>query len=344
MRKIKIGHLGLGHFHSESKLECVRRYPDLFEVVGLAEPDEETYVTFSSHQPYQGLERLSVEALLSRDDLDAVLVECDDWNLVPYGQMCVEAGKHIHLDKPAGESIPDFERLIATARAQGLVVQLGYMYRYNPGVVKCLEMVRNGELGEILQVDAVMSTEHPKWVREWLQRYSGGTMHTFGCHLADLVLLMQGMPDTITAYKKMTLLEGVEVYDHDLAVFEYPRGVSTIRTSSFEVNGVGRRQLVVAGTEGTVELKPLETSDLARFTHMTLATKPDTRHREYLDTKQTVELPPVKGRYDAMMVDFAAMVRGEKENPFTYEYELRVQRASLAACGLEVDLRGAPPA
>jgi predicted dehydrogenase len=216
------------------------------------------------------------------------------------------------------------------------------MYRYNPGVIKCLELVRSGALGEILEVDAVMSTEHPTWVREWLQRFVGGTMHTFGCHLADLVLLIQGMPDKITAYKKMTMLEGVEVYDHDLAVFEYLKGVSTIRTSSFEVNGYGRRQLVVAGTEGTVELKPLETNDLKSFTKMSLATKEDTKPSAYHDHKRMIEVPPIQGRYDSMMVDFAAMVRGEKENPFTYDYELKVQRVGLAACGFEIDLRDYP--
>ena len=34
-----------------------------------------------------------------------------------------------------------------------------------------------------------------------------------------------------------------------------------------------------------------------------------------------------------MILDFAAMVRGEKENPFSYETELHVQQLVLAACG-----------
>ena len=40
-----------------------------------------------------------------------------------------------------------------------------------------------------------------------------------------------------------------------------------------------------------------------------------------------------------MMLDFAAMVRGEKQNPYSYEYELGLQKLILACCGRDVDLK-----
>jgi predicted dehydrogenase len=273
MKRIKIGHLGLGHLHSEGKMACVRRFPEIFDVVGIAEPDEKTWQKFHAHRTYSGLQRLSVEELLNRQDIDAIMVECDDWNLVQYGQWCIDAGKHIHLDKPAGENISDFEQLMKSAEDKNLTVQMAYMYRYNPAVLKTIGMVKRNELGEILQIDTVMSREHTDEIRIWLKHFEGGTMHTFGCHLVDLHLLFQGTPVRIVPYKKKTMLRNIDVYDHDLAVFEYSKGISTVRTSSFEVNGYERRQLVVCGTEGTVELKPLETNRLEEFTKMYVSTK-----------------------------------------------------------------------
>ena len=38
-------------------------------------------------------------------------------------------------------------------------------------------------------------------------------------------------------------------------------------------------------------------------------------------------------RYDDMMQAFAAMVRGEKENPYTTDYELLLYRTLLQCCG-----------
>ena len=49
------------------------------------------------------------------------------------------------------------------------------------------------------------------------------------------------------------------------------------------------------------------------------------------------ETEPVN-RYDPMMAAFAAMVRGEKENPYTYAYEIMLHQILLKACGAE-DLR-----
>lgn len=39
------------------------------------------------------------------------------------------------------------------------------------------------------------------------------------------------------------------------------------------------------------------------------------------------------GRYTEMMLDFAEIVRGKRENKYSYDYELAVQRMLLKACG-----------
>ena len=39
-------------------------------------------------------------------------------------------------------------------------------------------------------------------------------------------------------------------------------------------------------------------------------------------------------RYLPMMLDFAEIVRGEKENPYTYDYELELYKAVLKCCGV----------
>ena len=37
MKKIKIGQIGIGHNHGEAKMQAVRKFPELFEVIGYAE-------------------------------------------------------------------------------------------------------------------------------------------------------------------------------------------------------------------------------------------------------------------------------------------------------------------
>ena len=48
---------------------------------------------------------VSVEEIIEKSD--AVLIESDVWDLTKYAKMCVDAGKHIHMDKPAGGTLED---------------------------------------------------------------------------------------------------------------------------------------------------------------------------------------------------------------------------------------------
>ena len=341
MKKIRLGHLGLGHMHSKQKLDCVMQRPDLFEVVCIVEPEDEdpgTPCFAEGKAMYPQIPRWTLEEML-HSDIDAVLVETDDWLMPKYAQLCVDAGKHIHMDKPAGDDIPAFRRLLSTAKQKDLIVQMAYMYRYNPAVMEALRLVREGRLGEILRVEAVMNTEHARWIREWLTRFQGGTMHTFGCHMIDLILLFHGMPERVVPFLKKTMFDGIDVNDQDLAILEYPKGVSIAQASSVEVNGFGRRQLVICGTEGTIELKPLETNHFEDMTPMHVSYKSLTKYGQYYDMHEDFRAQPMLNRHDALLSDFAAMVRGEKENPYTYEYEAMVQNVTLAACGFDINLK-----
>ena len=152
-------------------------------------------------------------------------------------------------------------------------------------------------------------------------------MYIFGCHLIDLVIGFRGRPGAVTPFLGKTRHEGVDVYDNTLAVLEYPNGPSTVRVSSVEVNGYGRRQFVVLGTKGSIEIKPFE--------RPTVVTYAEGGGDIYCDCKRVIELPSMGGRYDELLLDFARCVRGEKENPFGYEHELLVHKATLKASGFE---------
>ena len=147
MKKIKIGQIGIGHNHGEAKMKAARKFPELFEIVGYAEENDRWVEKRGEKKGYEGLTRMSVEEIIEKSD--AVLVESDVWDLTKYAQMCIDAGKHIHMDKPASGTLEEYKHLLDSAKAKNLVVQLGYMYRYNPAVMQTFEHIKNGDLGEI---------------------------------------------------------------------------------------------------------------------------------------------------------------------------------------------------
>ena len=320
MKKIKIGQIGIGHNHAEAKMNTVRKFSELFEVIGYAEENERWIEKRGEKECYKDLPRLSVQELIERSD--AVLVESDVWDLNKYAKMCIDAGKHIHMDKPASGTLEEYKALLDTAKEKQLVVQLGYMYRYNPAVIKCLEHIKNGDLGEIYSINAEMSTYHPTEYKKWLTNFGGGIMYILGSHLVDLIVYIMGEPKKITPFLKHTKLDGVDFADNNLAVLEYGKALCRIFVSSVEVNGFGRRQFMVSGSLGTVNICPLERPITMTYSDTSIA------DATYQDRKIVIpfEDNTQNGRYDCMMQDFYSYIVGEKENPYTYEHDYTVQK------------------
>ena len=328
MRPIKLGHVGTLHDHSSGKLECVKKFPELFEIVGIVAESEERIEEIKNRAAYKGMEFCDRETLLERG-VEAVLVEGYEHDLIKEAQFWADHGVHMHIDKPAGSDVETFEKLLRTAKEKDLTVQMAYMYRYNFAVLDCLERIERGELGDIYQVTAIMNTRHPADKREWLNNFDGGIQFYLGCHMIDLVYLLQGLPERIYPFIKSTMAEGVAAPDFGHALFEYKNGISTVEATSAEVNGYGRRQLVVCGTKGTYEIEPIESPTRAYFIPLEGSATYANRRGE------PIELRPYDpwGRYDDMMKDFAKFVRKEAENPYTYTYELALQKLVMYCCG-----------
>lgn len=103
-------------------------------------------------QVFDGYREMSVDGILNDPTIDALTVETEEIYLTKYALSAAEHKKHIHMEKPGGADLLEFEKLISTVKKNGTVFHTGYMYRYNPSVVKLMQDIKNGELGEIVSV------------------------------------------------------------------------------------------------------------------------------------------------------------------------------------------------
>lgn len=321
--RIKVGQIGVGHGHA-TKLSVFRQSED-YEVVGIVEPDDRLREQARSKEAFRGLPWMTREQLLNQPGLQAVLVETRVRDLLDNAEACVNAGMHVHLDKPAGESLPQFRRILEAAARRKRLVQMGYMFRYNPAVVLLRDVLRRGWLGEVFEAHAVMSKVIAPAERDKLADYRGGMMFELGCHLIDLVVGLLGAPDRIASFPRHSSPRPDALQDNMLAVFEYPRATATIRSSALEVDGFQRRHLVVCGTGGTFQIQPLDDPSV----RLTFATARDGYRAGYQDVAV-----PKYARYVDDAADMARVIRGEKPAAFTSEHDLAVQAAVLRASGL----------
>ncbi len=342
MKKIKIAQIGYGHDHATGALGTAKLLSNIYEVVGIAPVEEDKFnlKRFASleNDTYKDVKKMTVEEVLNYPDLDAVFIETEDRALTKYALMAAKKGLHIHMDKPGGIDQAEFDELIDTVKAKNLVFHTGYMYRYNPAIIQLKENIKNGKLGEIISVEAQMNCYHSLDKRDWLGNYPGGMLYFLGCHMVDLVYSIMGEPEEIIPLNCSSGIDGTKSEDFGMAVFKYKRGMSIAKSTAIEVGGFNRRQLVVIGTKGTVELCPIERFTEAKegvLSMLTTGIKERFDSQNWDDNGRYHEIEPV-GRYDAMIRAFASYVRKEKENPFDYEYERTLHKVILKACGKEV--------
>lgn len=335
--KIKIAQIGMGHDHAMQCLTSLLSLSDLFEVVGVCLPDEIEEEYESKLENFPNVPRLTLPEILENPEILAVTVETTEKNLAKYSIMCAKANKHIHMDKPGGEDLGEFEELVNLTKQKKVQFHLGYMYRYNPEVLALKEQIKNGELGEVFCVEAQMGCIFPTTAqkRQWLEQFKGGMTFFLGCHLVDIIVSIMGKPEKITPYLHSTGIDGVTAKDYGFAVFEYKTGVSFLKSCAAEVAGGARRQIVVCGTKKTVEIKPIEVYDGESKSKMCT----DVAYYQNA-VWEADEKRRSKGfdRYDGMMTHFYECVTGKIENEFDYDYELLVYKCLLKACGYEGEI------
>lgn len=338
MNKIKVVLIGVGHDHAQAVYDSVINQ-EIFEVVGFAVPQSEKSIYNDRIEKYKKYIRyFEVEEVLSLNDLDAAIIETEEKDLTKYSIMAIKKGLSVHSDKPGGLNLSEFEEMIELAKINKKVLHFGYMYRYNPTIIKLLEDIKNGEYGEIFSVEAQMSCLHTDEKREWLNRFPGGMLFFLGCHLIDLILSIQGEPQEIIPLSTASNINGIGSKDIGMVVFKYENGLSFAKSCAAEIGGFMRRQLVVCGSKKTIEINPLEILDSDGLQHSVIraTTYEGAQRLNWWNSAEKTE-SEMFNRYDNMMKSFAEMVMGEKENKYSYDYELTLYKLLLKSCGVKLE-------
>jgi len=319
--RIRIGQIGLAHPHATGKLNAIRSLPDTYDLIGIVEPDP------ALRKRAKGVTFISLDQLMNAKGLQAVAIETRVKDLVTTALPVVEAGKHIHLDKPAGPTLAHFQKLLESAKRQGLAVQMGYMLRYNSAFEFMFKAVREGWFGEIMEIDAMMGKKAGDGMRKELSAFSGGGFFELACHILDAAMHILGKPKKVHGFNLRTReREGDDFADNQLAVLKYEKATATLRCNHNDPFGFPRRRFNIAGTKGGMEINPLESG---RF-NLNL----DQDRREYKKGTQSVQLKGGRS-YQAEFKDFARVIRGEKKLEWSYRHDLEVHRALLELCGMD---------
>jgi predicted dehydrogenase len=142
----------------------------------------------------------SYEALLTDKDIDAVVLAVPHSIHMTRVIAAAAAGKHVYCEKPFTLTKREAEDAVAAARAAGVTLAVGYNHRFHPEMTKVRDMIRCGELGTLLHIEATMTSPNvlfispSHWRADKSETPLGGLM-PMGVHAIDGMIDLCGPID-----------------------------------------------------------------------------------------------------------------------------------------------------
>jgi predicted dehydrogenase len=319
-KPIGIGFIGASYSHAAGKLKVVQKSSD-WKLVGVNEADPKIQQELQA----QGIQLMSRQQLLDDPDVQVIAVESRVADHASDGKAVLNAGKHLHLEKAPADHMADFREIVELAAKKRLVLQMGYMWRYHPGIGAALDAAQKGWLGSVFLLRASMSNQLAADRRAEWGEFPGGVMFELGCHVIDPMVRLMGRPAKVTPALRTDSSIKDSLRDNCVAVLEWGNAMGIVHASTLQANSSRYRAFEIYGTNGSAIVNPIEPP--AMVIDMAKAAGP------YKAGKQTIPMPDYQ-RFVADFANLASVLRGEGRFPSTSEVDLNVEDALLRCSGM----------
>ncbi len=194
------------------------------------------------------------EDLLADKEVEAVYIPLPNGMHKEWTIKAAEAGKHILCEKPlSGKNKKEAEEMFAAAEKNNVKLMEAFMYRFQPFVIKLKEMIDEGIIGEIKEINSNFAFDISD--REDDIRFSadldGGALNDIGCYTVNVSrYLMDGMPVKVANFFEKENEAGVDLSGSGTLYFEGGRFASLY----YSLISYNEQDLEVVGTKGVIRV------------------------------------------------------------------------------------------
>ena len=183
--------------------------------------------------------------LLENKDIELIVITTPNTLHFPMAVECLEAGKHIVIEKPFTPTSAEADALIRLSEKTGKKIFVYQNRRWDGDFQTIKNLAENNVLGELRYYEAHFDRFSPEikpgaWRNENIP--GGGILFDLGSHLVDQALVLFGLPDSLIANVNIERA-GAEVDDAFHIEMHYP-GLKAIVTAGMLVEKAGPRYIV----------------------------------------------------------------------------------------------------
>ncbi len=191
------------------------------------------------------------QALLERDDIDAIYNPLPNDGHSPWSIKAMEAGKHVLCEKPVGMNALEAANMLEVSKRTGKTLMEAFMWRFHPQVARAKEIVESGVLGDIKLIRTGFSFFlNDSGDIRWVKSMGGGGLLDLGCYNVNATRLFAGREPT--SVYGVADYSGTDVDLHFAGILEFGDGLRGVMECSF--GQPGRQHLEIVGTKGILEI------------------------------------------------------------------------------------------
>lgn len=257
--RLNVGVLGLAHDHVWANLAALAR-GDLGRLVAVAEPAPGPRRRLA--QEHGGIACADAyDAVLERDDLDAVLVFADNRTGAELAVRALQQGLPTLVEKPMAADLAGADAMLGAAGAGQAPLMVNWPTAWRPAIRHGLRLVGDGAVGEPVQLshrgghagprEFGCSAEFCDWLYD-RDRNGAGALVDYCGYGALLARTLLGRPATVTAVAAHLRKEGLAAEDNAVIVLGYPRALALLEGSWTQIGGEPAFGMIVYGESGTL--------------------------------------------------------------------------------------------
>lgn len=254
-KTIKCGILGFGpSFNMGSGHTAWINGTPGMQVIAICDANEERIKAAKNEFPDLAGYFTNLNDMLKMDELDLVV------NILPHNvhysttMQCLEAGKHVVLEKPFCITVEEANNMIELARSKGLMLSLFHNRRWDGDYLTIRDMIDRGLIGDIFHVECGGgSYGHPGFWWRSDKEISGGIMYDWGAHFIDWVLNM--IPSKVVQVMgdfQKRVWNSVTNEDHGEAYIKFENGATADYITS-NIMAISRPKWTILGTKGAIQ-------------------------------------------------------------------------------------------
>ena len=141
-------------------------------------------------QDFPGIQTYTtVEEMLAKSDANLVILITPHNTHAPLALQCIAAGRHVVCEKPFAITTEECDEMIAAAKKAGVMLSTFHNRHWDGSVVKALEVVQSGNIGDIVRIECHMGQwNKPGDIWRASKSISGGILYDWGVHLLEYAL------------------------------------------------------------------------------------------------------------------------------------------------------------